>query len=146
MKLAKALKTKNRLAGAIAQAVKLIQESNVVEGENKAPHDVNGLVQQMVKDQEALAKLKAQISIANGPISEKIFLMAELKARIAFWRTLPTKDGTFKSEGRYMTASVDQTFHATIKANQVEDLVKDLQARIEKLQDEIDEFNAVTEV
>lgn len=47
MKLAKALKVKNRLAGEIALAVRLIGEANVVEGDNPPPHNVGELYEKM---------------------------------------------------------------------------------------------------
>ena len=146
MKLAKALKVKNKLAGEIANAQRLIEASNVVENENKSPHDVVALLKELEEKQLELADLKAKISIANGPIAGKIFGMAELKARIVFLRSLSTKDGTFNVTTRYGAESTKVTYTAQIKAADVESEVKKLSSAIEQLQDEIDEHNAATSI
>lgn len=146
MKLAKALKTKNRIAGQIALTQRLIEENNVTEGENKPAHDVRALYSELRLRQVELAELKGKISNANSPISERIFKMAEMKAAIAFLRTLSTKDGKFLVEGRYGHESTERTYSATLKSTWVEEEVKKLSEMIDKLQDEIDEFNATTEI
>jgi hypothetical protein len=146
MKLAKALKLKNKLAGEIALAQRLINESNVTENDNSPPHDVKYLYDQMVENQEELAELKGKIAVANGPISAMIFEMSELKARIAFLRAMPTKHGSFVTEGRYGTESITRIHRATFKAAWVEEEAQTLSERIEELQDSIDEFNAKTSI
>lgn len=146
MKLSKALKTKNKLAGEVAQAQRLITENNVIEGANKPQHDVIKLYAGLTDTQDKLAALKAKISVANAPISGKIFAMSEAKARIAFLRGLSTKNGSFMSDGSYRRDAVTIDYKATITSEAVESNVAALHAQIEKLQDEIDEFNAKTDI
>jgi hypothetical protein len=146
VKLSKALKLKNKLAGEIAQAQRLIAEANVVEGSNLPPHDVTKLYADLILRQTSLAALKGKIAVANGPISGKIFELAELKARIAFLRGLPTKDGAFFAEGSYRAEPKLVEYRATIKAAQVELDVKEISDKIEEIQDALDEFNATTEI
>lgn len=146
MKLAKALKLKNRLAGEVANAQRLIVAANVVEGQNQPPHDVEKLMKGLETSQKALAALKGKISAANAPIFEKIYLMAEMKSRISFLRTIPTQDGTFQQPGRYGVETKTVLYRATVKASDVERDVKFLSDEIERMQDELDEFNAKTEI
>ena len=146
MKLSKALKLKNRLAGEVALAQRLLAETNVGEGENKPAHNVALLYSRMAQQQEELADLKTRIARANMPIWNRITLMAELKARIVWLRTLNTKDGSFYLEGRYGTEPKKVDYHATLTAERVESDVKALSAEIERMQDEVDEFNATTEL
>ena len=146
MKLAKALKVKNKLAGEISQAQKLIEAANVVEGSNARPHDVRKIYSDMVFNQEMLAELKGRISAANVPIARRIFMMSELKGRIAFLRGMSTKDGEFMVEGRYGTDTKFREYRAELTAAWVEEQVRAMSAEIERLQDEIEEHNALTEV
>lgn len=148
MKLAKALKLKNKLAGEVANVQRMIVAANVVEGQNQPPHDVERLMKDLEANQKALADLKGRISAANAPIFGKIYLMAEMKSRISFLRTIPTQDGTFQQQGRiYGGGEVKPVlYRATVKAADVERDVKFLSDEIERLQDELDEFNAKTEV
>lgn len=146
MKLSKALKLKNKLAGDVAQGQKLITEANVAEGGNARPHDVRQLYKELEENQRRLVHVKAAIASANEGIWARIFEMAELKARIAFLRALPTKHGKHLVEGRYGSESVEREYHSELSAAWVEAEVKGLQARIERMQDEVDEHNAVKEV
>lgn len=147
MKLAKALKLKNKLAGEVANVQRMIVAANVVEGQNQPPHDVEKLMKDLEANQKALADLKGRISAANAPIFGKIYLMAEMKSRISFLRTIPTQDGTFQQAGRiYGSEAKTVLYRATVKAADVERDVKFLSDEIERLQDELDEFNAKTEI
>lgn len=146
MKLAKALKLKNKLAGEVANVQRMIVAANVVEGQNQPPHDVEKLMKDLEANQKALADLKGRISAANAPIFGKIYLMAEMKSRISFLRTIPTQDGTFRQPGRYGVEEKTVLYRATVKASDVERDVKFLSDEIERLQDELDEFNAKTEI
>lgn len=147
MKLAKALKVKNRLAGEIANAQRLIVESNVVEGANQPAHDVEELHMTLIAKQGQLAELKAKINRANGPIWESIVTLAELKGRAAWYRSIPTKSGTFvEGASRFSGPGITVNYRAQMSASDVEDNIAYLNEKIEKLQDEIDTFNATTEI
>lgn len=146
MKLAKALKLKNKIAGEIGRAQQLALSSNVTEGSNAPQHDVTALYTTLCSAQERLAELKGKITVANGPIAQRLFMLAELKGRIAFLRELPTKDGEFPIAGGYGREAASRQFHAVFKAGWVETETAMLSERIEQLQDEIDEFNASTSI
>jgi len=146
MKLAKALKLKNRLAGEIAQIQRLINESNVTEAGNAPAHDVNALLATLLGKQANLAELKGSIAAGNVPIAQDIAMMAELKSRIAFLRALPTKNGSFITEGRYGTTPVERVYRATIQAKAVEDMIEKYTTEIDAIQDRVDQFNAVTNI
>lgn len=146
MKLAKALKTKNRIAGEIAQIQKLIIASNVTESDNKPDHDVTALMNQLTLKMDELATIKSKIAAANVPIAILIARLAESKSHAAFLRTIPTKHGSFLTEGRYGTAQTVRDYTASLKGSDVETLIAAINTNIEKLQDAVDEFNATTEI
>ena len=145
MKLTKALKLKNKFAGEINKLQRLIQDENVQMDDNKSSFQVKNLFEKLNTKQHALATLKGKIAVANGPIFEKIFLMAELKNQISFLEGLNTKEGSFM-ESRFLSAdSVKATIYkAEITKHFVENQIEVLKNKIEELQDEIDEFNTIT--
>jgi flagellar hook-associated protein FlgK len=143
VKLRKALQIKNRLAGEIANISKLIERNNShVKGTSK--FDVNKLIDERDRLVKNLIAIKTALAVANVAIYEKIAAMAEFKAEIQFYRALNTSEGT--TEIGYGDRAKTVETVAVISAVEVEKRVKFLSLIIEKLQDEIDYFNSVTEV
>jgi hypothetical protein len=145
MKLAKALKEKNKLAGEVARLQKLIAEENVVEGKNERTFNPKDMYAALCKTQEELAVLKAAIAKANVLVQGKIFQMAELKARITFLKILPVKEGVTKNT--WPAASVEGTeYHSALGKLFVEDEIAKCNIKIETLQEELDNFNFTTDL
>jgi hypothetical protein len=143
VKLRKALQVKNRLAGEVANLTKLIQANNsTVEGTSK--FNIAALFDERAATVEKLTKVKTAIAVANVPIYEKIDTLAEIKSHIAMLRSLNTAEGV-QSHG-YGENTKTYTIVAFVNAAEVEVMVKRLNLDIEKLQDEIDYFNTVTEI
>lgn len=146
MKLSKALKVKNRLVGEIAHLRQLVAQHNIVTDNNTAPVDVLGIRDESLQKQQQLMELKAKIAVANGPIWAKIVELGELKARIGFLRTIPVRVGTFTESQRYGAEPVKTVYRSKITQEEIEATVKLATERIDTLQDEIDQFNATTDI
>lgn len=143
VRLRKALQVKNRIAGEIAQLGKLIQTNNSHQ-DGASRFDVSKLISDREVLVKKLVEIKTAISKANTEIYEKIALMAELKSEIQLYRGLNTNEGT-ASSGYGVEAKFIKIV-ATVNAAMVEDKVRELTLKIEKLQDEVDYFNSTTEI
>ena len=73
-----------------------------------------------------------------------IIELDEIKSEIAFLNGLDVKEGKFVTTN-YGTR-IESDIDAIIRKQQVLDEVTALQARADRLQDELDEFNAATKV
>lgn len=140
--LAKLLKVKNRLAGRLSKTQDQITQYNCVIKEQSGKVNVEGLLTLRDKLSEALISVKTAIQIATTPIQRKIYTLAERKGTAEFFSNLNTSDGI----RRHGYQNTDVEYVATVKQEQSDSLVKKLESEIDTLQDEIDEFNAVTKV
>lgn len=143
MKLARALKLKKKLAGEVAQLQRLILTENVEVDQNKSKFDVKQRMEELVEKQKKLADLKTEIAKANSDIWAAIFHMTEIKSHIAFLRSLDTKEGTFSENYRFSEDLTKKTYKPQIDKLEVETRISKLEAEVEKLQEQIDEFNQV---
>jgi hypothetical protein len=87
-----------------------------------------------------LVELKARIHKVNQPVYNQIFLLAELKGQIKELKKVPTDEG--KQTERY--GSVQSIKVVQLNIVDIENLVGELQDRIEELQNELDIHNANT--
>jgi hypothetical protein len=143
VRLRKALQIKNRLAGEVAQLSKLIAQHNSHQ-DGSSRFDVAKLISDRESVVRKLVSVKTELAKANTAIYEKIALIAEYKAEIQMYRSLNTNEGT-ASAGYGVEAKVIRVV-ATVNAAMVEDKVREITLKIEKLQDEIDYFNSTTEI
>jgi hypothetical protein len=147
MLLAKALKKKNQLAGEIRRLETLITNENVKTGTNVSHFNVDGLYVALELTHAALWEYKAAIARANVPIALQMAKQSELKAQIAFLRGLDVHEGleppTVSFRG---TTGEPVLYKATLTKRFVEDKVVSLEQEIEKIQDELDAFNATTSI
>ena len=153
--LAQALKHKNRLAGEIARAREIVQRENSRKESQAARADVRAVFAQCVARSRELAAFKGAIAAANAGVVSgdrgiygKLNLQAELRGLITFLKGLNTKEGEEVERGGFMSRddAVRTVYVATIARDEVDRLVATYQAEIEQLQDEIDEFNAITRI
>ena len=158
MTLAKALKHKKRVLGKINRVTKSIHECNSVLAENTPRHDVLELVKTRQLLVDHLIAVKVAINRANDPmpvgvavngandsIVEDIYRLAELRGDISFWEGINTTDGRVARASFSHQADAD-TYKATIKENDVEEKVAELEKRIDEIQDKLDEHNATTKI
>jgi hypothetical protein len=143
VRIRKALQVKNRLAGELANLGKLIQENNShLEGQGR--FNVRELFTKRNETLQKLIAVKTAIAVANVTVYEKIARMAELKNEITLLRSLNTSEG--EENIGYAVASKTVKRVAEVNAVDVEGNVEMLTSKIEALQDEIDHFNATTEI
>ena len=82
------------------------------------------------------------LSFANAPIAEKLVEMDELKSMISYLRNVDTTIG-WQKQG-YSSEKV--CFEAILGSAELMAEADQLQKRAEQIQDELDEFNALTKV
>ena len=144
MTIKQALKQKNKLIKQIGENTKLMQEYNSIEVGNERPYSSNELLVEITKDTKELAKLKTKIHIANTPVLEDIFFMSELKSMTQSLKKMDCTEGKSNRDWyRLESESIKTSEISLVKRNET---IKELEARIEEIQDRLDIFNATTQI
>jgi len=159
MKLAKALKLKNRLAGEITRLKGIIQTRNVVESGHEKIYDVQYIVETgLPKVIKNLVSVKTGIALANAKEAHgsvefyqttpywKIFMISEIRGLIDALRKMDTKNGKV-SEYRGMGAEVISVeYVGLVKQQDVDRIVLAYEKDIDRMQDELDAYNATVDI
>lgn len=144
MTIKQALKQKNKLIKQIGENTKLMQEYNSIEVGNERPYSSVELLVKISEDTRELAKLKTKIHIANTPVLEDIFLMSELKSMIQSLKRMDCTEGkSNRDRYRLESESFKTSEISLVKRNET---IKELEVRIEEIQDRLDVFNATTQI
>ena len=144
MTIKQALKQNNKLIKQIGENTKLMQEYNSVEVGNERPYSSVELLAQISEYTKELAKLKTKIHIANTPVLEDIFLMSELKSMAQSLKKMDCTEGkSNRDRYRLESESVKTSEISLVKRNEA---IKEMEARIEEIQDKLDLFNATTQI
>lgn len=146
MKLAKALKEKNRLAGETAQLKELLLSKNCLPAKQPFDYDNREVLAKLNASVETLVAVKSAIAEANSEIYAKIFRLAELKGLVALLRSLDTREGVFHEKGGYTEPSAEVPYRCQLGRVEVDRLAADYETEIERLQDELDEFNCTPSI
>jgi len=141
MKLAKALKLKNQLAGEVAQLKELLAKQNVRSSKQKFDYDNREVLARLRAKLDELVRVKATLAVANAEIQAKIFRLAELKGLVATLSALETKSGVFHEGRGFGEATYEVEYVTQLGKVDVDKLVAELQNEIQALQDTLDEFN-----
>jgi hypothetical protein len=142
MTVKRALKEKNKLIKEINELYTKIKTYNSVSDDSEKPYSTKELLSNIDSKLNELVELKTKIHLANGPVYDKIFRMAELKSHVSKLNQLDCSSGKQKSWGdTEYTNKVSE-----IKIVDRDYLIKVSEEEIEKLQDELDEFNATTNI
>ena len=142
MNVSQALKQKNKLVVELKKQYQIAQKFNSQEEGNIRRYSVQDALDKAVELTLELTNLKTKIHLANTPVYDKIFRMAELKNRIKELRKIPTEEG--KAESRY--SSVVSVKEVEINIAQLDEMVQILEARIEEIQAELDVHNTTTQI
>lgn len=142
--IARALKEKNRVAGRLAKARELVGEENSRDKSVPRGIDVAEMYAQAKELRNRLIAIKSAIAEANKSIVSKIIELDEVKSEIAFLNGLDVKEGKFVTTN--YGSRIESDIGAVIRKQQVMEEVSALQARADRLQDELDEFNATTKI
>lgn len=142
MTIKTALKQKNKLVKQIGENTKLMQEYNSIEVGNERPYSSVELLAKISEDTKELAKLKTKIHIANTPVLEDIFLMSELKSMVQSLKKMDCTEGkSNRDRYRLESESIKTSEISLVKRNET---IKELESRIEEIQDRLDFFNSTT--
>ena len=141
MKIAKALKMKNQLAGEVAQLKDLLAKQNSRSTKQKFDYDNREVLTRLRAKLDELVKVKAAVAAANVEIYDRIFRLAELKGLATTLNALDTKAGVFHEGRGFADASYEVEYVAQLGKVDVDKLVAELNAEIQSLQDALDEFN-----
>jgi hypothetical protein len=144
MNIKQALKLKNKLIKSIADNTKLLQQYNTVEVGNPRPYSPTILLGSITKTTTELVELKSKLHRANAPMFEKIFEMSELKSTIKALQKLDCTEGKSNRDRYRMESELVLTSEISLVVRNGK--IKNLEERIEYLQDEMDVFNSNTEI
>ena len=146
MNIKTALKRKNKLVGLIAsEFLKISTYNSIIEG-NERPYDIEKAIYEWDKYSKELVELKAKIHQANAPVFKKIFLISELKSQVKSLKGLNCDSGKSDVYSRYGSGNSETIKTAAIMVNEKDLMIKDIEAQIDQIQDELDDFNFKTEI
>jgi hypothetical protein len=140
MNVKQALKQKNKLVTDLKAQYQILQKFNSIEEGNPRRYIMVDALAKIASLSNELVELKARIHKVNQPVYNQIFLLAELKGQIKELKKVPTDEG--KQTERY--GSVQSIKVVQLNIVDIENLVGELQDRIEELQNELDIHNANT--
>jgi len=146
MKLNKALKVKNRLIGELNRTRQLIRTENSRRSDSVSKFDLSELQGNLIKLENKFIDLKTKIAEATAPISRQLTKLTFLKDNINFYNTIPTRKGVEKVAYGNSSTIEEYTWTAYFDKESIEAFVSDFQKEIDELQDEVDEFNAKTDI
>ena len=158
MKIAKALKLKNRLAGEISRLKTIVQTHNSQDVSRESVYDVSTIVNETLPQRIGqLVLIKTSIACSNAgqhELSEAeyvqtpywaIFMIAELKGLIETFRLMDTKNGSFQENRAFSAVEPKPTVYvAAFKQGDVDAVIAQAEKTIDTFQDHLDTHNAVT--
>lgn len=145
MNIKQALKRKNKLVSELTDTIRKVNTYNMVENNNNTPYNVLELLNVYESKMLELIELKKKIHLANQPVQEKIFLLSELKSLTKYLNSLRCTEGD-STEANDWGSTVMVTKKSQISITERDKRVTELEEKIEKIQDELDEFNYKTKI
>jgi len=143
MNIKQALKRKNVLVENIKKEYSRLESYNSVEVGNIRPYSPTECLANYVRLTNELIDLKTSIHIANVSIYSKIFRLSELKSMVKYLKAMNCTDGN--STERW-GSNVAKIMNAEIGIVKRDTIVFELEEEINKIQDELDYHNQVTEL
>ena len=142
MNIKQALKEKNKLVKRNDEAWRKVQQYNSIEEGTTRAYDPLVALDEWKKGVEELVELKTKIHRANAKVYDKIFRLAELKSLVKQLRSIDCTAG--KVSNYRSTEPIIKV--AAIGIVERDTMVKEYEAEIEKLQEELDAHNAKTKI
>lgn len=139
MNIKQALKKKNKIIGLMTEEFYKASQYNVVDEGNPRPYSATEAIGKWMQLSNDLIVLKTQIHRANLPVYDKIFELSELKSQVKLLKSLNCSSG--KTAGGRWGDGESVIKHAEINVVEKDKMVKNLETRIETLQDELDQWN-----
>jgi hypothetical protein len=155
MNIAQALKAKNRLIGEMNKQLSFVEKHNVTSRRIGSAHGSKASATTPANVEEAfngylelarkLIEIKTSIQVASAPIAGKLVALAETKSILAKVNSLPIREDVVTESG-YAKESYEVEYTSAITEKMQISKTEELQGLINQLQDEIDAFNATTQV
>jgi hypothetical protein len=142
MNINQALKVKNRLVNEINEQLEIAKMFNSIEKGNPRRYSVSDALARAEQLKKQLIDLKVRIQKANHPILDKIYMLSELKSYVKNLKSISVDEGTVHS--RY--GSTMEQKEVELNVSQIKGMIKEVEIKISDIQDELDVFNATTEV
>ena len=127
----------------IKQEYAKVQTYNSVEVGNKRAYSASLSLKNYLDKTNELIALKTAIHLANAPVYNKIFRLSELKSVVKFLNALNCSEG--KEQNRYGNTE-SRIMEVEIGIVDRDNKVKEFETEIDKIQDELDYYNATTEL
>lgn len=150
MNIAQALKQKNRLVGEMNKLFTYVVKHNVsttkAGSEDKSQvKDIKEAFTKLMDTFEKLVAIKTATQTASAPIARKLVEIAETKNILSKISSIPVRELVEIQQG-YGKEPFEIKYTSQITEEEQINTVSGLQERINTLQDEIDAFNATTQV
>jgi hypothetical protein len=142
MNIKQALKEKNKQIKLNSENYQKLVVYNSVEEGAERPYDPKQALVDWLKGIQDLVELKTKIHRANSKVYDKIFRLAELKSAVKQIRHLDCSTG--KQSAYRSTEPVIKT--SAISLIEKDQLVKEMETEIEKIQEELDNHNAKVKI
>lgn len=146
MNIAQALKAKNRLAGELVRKQQILVRENARRSDSVSEVNRENVFNDIIDISDKLGELKGKITRANVAIYPVLERMAELKSRIGFLTTLPKREGEEISFVGRDQEKLTYVWDSFINQESSDDIISKLQEEINELQDEVDNYNATTQL
>jgi hypothetical protein len=150
MNISQALKEKNRIAGRIVKLITQVKQYNQFREGKSQDFNSKELLKTLQEEWAYLISIKTKIAKANHGIADKLVQLAEAKAELIFWNSFNSgsAEETFQEskyvDRQYVTIDINGGHH--IPVMEVHSHMNRVQTLIENLQDEIDNYNATTQI
>lgn len=148
MKIFKAQKKVKRLKGEIADLQNRIQASMSTIKENEYVEILVDLESELDRKVDELIKFKVrimQVNIANG-MFQIILELGEAKSKLGMVKNLSTQTGLMDSGYRMSRDDVPTEYKSQLTVKGKLEKTKSLEEKIVSLTDQLDDFNAITNI
>lgn len=144
MNLTKALKYKKKLVKQADEFYSRFANYNSFEDGTTPSYNPEEMFEGWLKTTDELVSLKSKIHQANVPIAEKIFRLGEIKNLISRMRAIDTTEGKVRNRYSDNDNSIEYKAYVNLLSKDLQ--IKNYEEELEKLQEEIEAFNAITKI
>ncbi len=141
-----ALKQKNKLAKKIQETSVRIAKYNSVDENAYRPYDINLELNNLIALTNDMVELKTKIHMANREVYSKIFRLSELKALVKHLRGVDCSQGVTTPGLRYGESVNPSVKSCVIGRLDMDKYIEQYETEIDKIQDELDRHNSITEI
>lgn len=146
MKIHKALKVKNRLAGEISKLQEILKRENSRRSDNPSTVNCEEIYKNYQDVAGKLIQIKSSISRASAGIASSLSKLSECKNQLNYLNSLPTRRGVEAVFIGRDQEKLEYTWDTFLSREDIDKLTSELQLAINNLQDEIDNYNSSTDV